>query len=154
VYPARGGERSTCTAGLTLQGGGPPAEERSGMLGVKIHGAGDVRVHDGLPEPVPAEGEVLLRVRAVGVCGSDLHYYRGGGIGRARIREPMRPGHEVAAEVVEGTGRAHGLPDGTLVAVDPARPCERCEPCRAGYANLCPNVRFLGSPGVDGGLCE
>jgi L-iditol 2-dehydrogenase len=124
------------------------------MRGVKIHGARDVRFHDALPEPVPGEGEVLLRVRAVGVCGSDLHYYREGGIGPARIRSPMTPGHEVAGEVVGGTGQPHGFADGVLVAVDPAQNCGRCELCFAGYPNLCPHVRFLGSPGADGGLCE
>ena len=124
------------------------------MRSVKIHGARDVRLHDALPEPMPGQGEVLLRVRAVGVCGSDLHYYLEGGIGPAKIREPLTPGHEFAAEVVGGTGEPHGLPDGTLVAVDPAQNCGRCEQCRAGYPNLCPDVRFLGSPGVDGGLCE
>jgi L-iditol 2-dehydrogenase len=124
------------------------------MLGVKIHGAGDVRLHESLPDAVPGPGEVLLRVRAVGVCGSDLHYYREGGIGPARITEPLMPGHELSAEVVGGTGEAHGLADGTLVAVDPAQNCGRCEQCLSGSPNLCPGVRFLGSPGVDGGLCE
>ena len=124
------------------------------MRGVKIHGVRDVRLHDGLPDPAPGEGEVLLRMRAVGVCGSDLHYYLEGGIGPAQIREPLMPGHEFAAEVVGGTGAPYGLADGTLVAVDPAQNCGRCEQCHAGYPNLCPAMRFLGSPGVDGGLCE
>jgi L-iditol 2-dehydrogenase len=124
------------------------------MRGVKIHGARDVRLHDTLPEPVPREGEVLLQVGAVGVCGSDLHYYLEGGIGPAMIRAPLTPGHEFSAKVVGGTGKPYGLADGTLVAVDPAQNCGRCEQCLAGYANLCPDVRFLGSPGVDGGLCE
>lgn len=124
------------------------------MRGIKIHGVRDVRFHAALPEPVPRAGDVLLQVRAVGVCGSDLHYYLEGGIGPARIREPMTPGHELAASVAGGTGEPHGLADGTLVAVDPAQNCGGCEQCFAGYPNLCPKVRFLGSPGVDGGLCE
>lgn len=124
------------------------------MRGVKIHGAHDVRLHAALPEPVPNAGDVVLRVRAVGVCGSDLHYYLEGGIGPATIRDPLMLGHEFSAEVIGGTGEPHGLADGTLVAVDPAQNCGRCEQCFAGYPNLCPNVRFLGSPGVDGGLCE
>jgi L-iditol 2-dehydrogenase len=124
------------------------------MQAAKIHGTRDVRVHDGVPEPVPADCEVLVRVQAVGVCGSDLHYYLEGGIGPATIREPLVPGHELSGDIAGGTGEAFGLPDGTLVAVDPAQPCGGCEPCLAGYPNLCPHVRFLGSPGVDGGLCE
>lgn len=123
------------------------------MRAVKLSG---IRALELLEEarPEPRAGEVLLRVRAVGVCGSDLHYYLEGGIGPAQIKVPMTPGHEFAAEVVGGTGAAYGLSDGTLVAVDPAQNCGRCEQCRAGYPNLCPNVRFLGSPGVDGGLSE
>lgn len=124
------------------------------MHAVKIHATRDVRLHKDLPDPVPGHGEVLLRMRAVGVCGSDLHYYLEGGIGPAKIRAPMVPGHELAAEVAGGTGEPHGLADGTLVAVDPAQNCGWCEQCLAGYPNLCPRVRFLGSPGVDGGLCE
>jgi len=124
------------------------------MRGVKIHGVRDVRLHDALPEPASGNGEVLLRVRAVGVCGSDLHYYLEGGIGPAEIHAPLIPGHEIAAEVVGGTGEPYGLADGALAAVDPAQNCGRCELCRAGSPNLCPNVRFLGSPGVDGALCE
>lgn len=123
------------------------------MRTARLHGAHDLRLHD---EPVPERvpGEVLLRVSAVSVCGSDMHYYHEGGIGPAVIRTPMTPGHEFAATVVGGTGEAYGLADGTLVAVDPAQHCGHCEQCLAGYPNLCPNVRFLGSPGVDGGLSE
>jgi L-iditol 2-dehydrogenase len=124
------------------------------MRAVKIHGARDVRLHEGVPEPAPGEGEVLVRVRAVGVCGSDLHYYLEGGIGPARVEALLTPGHELSGEVAGGTGEPYGLADGTLVAIDPAQNCGRCEQCLAAYPNLCPYVRFLGSPGVDGGLCE
>lgn len=123
------------------------------MRTVRLHGVHDVRLHDeACPARVP--GEVMLRVEAVSVCGSDMHYYTEGGIGSAVIRTPMTPGHEFAGTVIGGTGEAFGLADGTLVAVDPAQHCGRCEQCHAGYPNLCPNVRFLGSPGVDGGLAE
>ena len=123
------------------------------MRRVRLHGAHDLRLHvEARPEQVP--GEVLLRVNAVSVCGSDMHYYHEGGIGPAVIRRPMTPGHEFAATVIGKTGEAYGLADGTLVAVDPAQHCGQCEQCHAGYPNLCPNVHFLGSPGVDGGLAE
>jgi L-iditol 2-dehydrogenase len=130
-----------------------PAPPPPTMRTVRLHGAHDLRLHDE-PRPAARPGEVLLRVSAVSVCGSDMHYYHEGGIGPAVIRAPMTPGHEFAATVVDGTGESHGLADGTLVAVDPAQHCGRCEQCHAGYPNLCPNVRFLGSPGVDGGLAE
>ena len=123
------------------------------MRRVRLHGPHDLRLHDERrPEAVP--GEVMLKVSAVSVCGSDMHYYHEGGIGPAVIKVPMTPGHEFAATVIGGTGESFGLPDGTLVAVDPAQNCGHCEQCLAGYPNLCPNVRFLGSPGVDGGLAE
>jgi L-iditol 2-dehydrogenase len=123
------------------------------MKAARIHGLRDVRIEE-VPAPEPAPGDVLLRVRAIGICGSDLHYYLEGGIGPAKITSPMTPGHEFAAEVIDGTGELHGLADGTLVAADPAQNCGACEHCEAGYPNLCPKVRFLGSPGVDGGMCE
>ncbi|WP_425145257.1 zinc-dependent alcohol dehydrogenase [Deinococcus sp.] len=123
------------------------------MRTVRLHAAHDLRLHDeALPAQVP--GEVRLKVEAVSVCGSDMHYYHEGGIGPAVIRTPMTPGHEFSATVIGGSGEAYGLPDGTLVAVDPAQHCGHCEQCQAGYPNLCPNVRFLGSPGVDGGLAQ
>lgn len=129
----------------------PATPARPSMHTVRLHGAHDLRLHDE-PRPEAVPGEVMLRVQAVSVCGSDMHYYHEGGIGPAVIRRPMTPGHEFAATVVDGTGEPFGLADGTLVAVDPAQHCGHCEQCLAGYPNLCPNVRFLGSPGVDGGL--
>jgi L-iditol 2-dehydrogenase len=115
------------------------------MRAVFIHAARDLRLGT-LPRPTPQEGELLLAVRAVGICGSDLHYYLEGGIGEARIAAPLVLGHEFAARVADESGLAWNLPPGTLVAVDPARPCGRCEWCRAGHPNLCPGVRFAGSP--------
>ncbi|GAA4006715.1 sorbitol dehydrogenase [Deinococcus rubellus] len=123
------------------------------MRRVRLHGPHDLRLHDeGRPEVVP--GEVMVKVSAVSVCGSDMHYYHEGGIGPATIKTPMTPGHEFAATVIGGTGDPYGFQNGTLVAVDPAQNCGHCEQCLAGYPNLCPNVRFLGSPGVDGGLAQ
>ena len=132
------------TPSLTEQQG---AGQEQTMKRVRLHGPHDLRLHDeGRPELVP--GEVMLKVSAVSVCGSDMHYYHEGGIGPAMIKTPMTPGHEFAATVIGGTGDPYGFQDGTLVAVDPAQHCGHCEQCLAGYPNLCPNVRFLGSPGV------
>ena len=123
------------------------------MRAALIHKAHDMRVET-VPRPEPRDGELLLRVRAVGVCGSDLHYYREGGVGSAWVTSPLILGHEFAAEVADDRGRSHGLPAGTLVAVDPARPCGRCEWCLRGDQNLCPDVKFAGTPGLNGGLAE
>ncbi len=109
-----------------------------------------------MPEPGP--GMALVRIRAVSICGSDLHYYREGRIGDSRPSEPLVLGHELAGEVVAiepGAGQQHGGPwPGAPVAIDPAIACERCEQCRTGHPNLCPHVRFAGTPPTDGGLQE
>jgi L-iditol 2-dehydrogenase len=113
----------------------------------RLHGPGDVRVADE-PAPIPLEGEVLVRVTAVGLCGSDLHWFGEGGIGDAVLSSPMVLGHEFAG-VIEG-----GPDDGIRVAVDPARPCGMCEECLEGNRNLCRSVRFAGHGTNDGGLRE
>jgi L-iditol 2-dehydrogenase len=112
---------------------------------LRLHGARDVRVHQE-PEPVPAPGEELVRVTAVGLCGSDLHWYEDGGIGEATVVEPLVLGHEMAGVIVSGPR------EGERVVIEPANPCGHCAVCRAGDANLCPNVRFCGHAPVDGGL--
>lgn len=102
--------------------------------------------------PVPALGahEVLVEVRAVGVCGSDVHWYRDGRIGSTRVEDPLVLGHE-ASGVVVGVGEGVS-PDrlGARVALEPGVPCGRCAQCRAGRYNLCPHVRFFATPPIDG----
>jgi L-iditol 2-dehydrogenase len=123
------------------------------MKVAKLHGVHDFRVEQA-PMPEPGPGEVVLRVRAVGLCGSDVHYYKEGGIGDATVNEPMTIGHEFAAQIADlGPGVA-GLRVGQAVAVDPARPCGHCEFCLEGKSNLCPQVIFAGSPPVNGALTE
>jgi len=106
------------------------------------------------PVPVPAEGEVLIRVQAVGVCGSDVHYYRDGRIGNRVVTGPLVLGHEFAGEVaVIGPG-VEGWKVGERVAVDPTVPCGQCEFCRQGLIHVCPSVNFSGTPPTDGGYQE
>lgn len=125
------------------------------MLGCVIHGAGDLRVAE-LAVPVPGPGEALVAVRYGGVCGSDLHYWRHGGVGDFRLREPMVLGHEVVGTVVSYGAGATGPASGTPVAVHPATPCGRCPECADGRANVCRDTRYLGSaarfPHVQGGF--
>jgi L-iditol 2-dehydrogenase len=117
------------------------------MLVARLHGAGDLRLSDE-PAPSPGAGESLVRVEAVGVCGSDLHWFEEGRIGDARIEKPLVIGHEFAGRVEDGPLA------GRRVAVDPAIPCLRCEQCAEGHPNLCPTVRFAGHASCDGGLQE
>jgi len=99
------------------------------------------------------EGEVLIDVTSVGVCGSDLHYYKDGGIGSAVIKRPFVPGHEIGGCLCDDVDEL-GLRRGQLVAVDPSKSCGHCEWCLEGYANLCPNVEFIGAPPFDGAMTE
>jgi L-iditol 2-dehydrogenase len=115
------------------------------MKAVRLHAAHDLRIHDE-PIPAPSAGEVLLRVKAVGVCGSDLHWYNEAGIGDARLNHPLVLGHEFAGVI------ATGPRTGMRVAVDPALPCGQCEWCQLGHPNLCPHTRFSGHGRDDGAL--
>jgi L-iditol 2-dehydrogenase len=111
----------------------------------RLHAAGDLRVADE-PPPTPGPGESLVRVEAVGLCGSDLHWFADGGIGDTTLSRPVVPGHELA-------GVVHGGPlEGRRVAVDPALPCHRCRLCLEGHHNLCPHTAFAGHGERDGGL--
>jgi L-iditol 2-dehydrogenase len=113
---------------------------------LQLWGPRDLRLHERAdPEPLP--GELLLRVTAVGLCGSDRHWYEEGAIGDAVLSQPLVLGHEVTATVERGPRR------GERIVVDPAGPCGRCDQCALGLEHLCPNVRFAGHGATDGGLC-
>jgi len=102
--------------------------------------------------PVPQSGEALVRITAVGICGSDLQYYTQGRIGELAFGAGHILGHEVAG-VVEALGRdTDGPPPGTPVAVDPAIPCGGCRFCTAGDPNFCERLQFFGSPPLHGAL--
>ncbi|MBB4276740.1 L-idonate 5-dehydrogenase [Rhizobium mongolense] len=109
----------------------------------RLYGARDLRVEAGSVRE-PGEGEVLLRMAAAGICGSDLHYYQDGGFGPVRVREPIIPGHE-ASGFIETAGAGVALPEGTLVAVNPSQPCGSCEYCKRGQPIHCLDMRFMGS---------
>jgi L-iditol 2-dehydrogenase len=113
------------------------------MKSVRLHGTGDLRIHDE-PTPVADRGEKLIRVKSVGVCGSDLHWFSEGGIGEVNLEYPLIMGHEFAGETE----------DGQRVAVDPAIPCRRCEFCEKGHPNLCSAIIFAGYGTKDGAMCE
>jgi len=115
------------------------------MKSIRLHAIGKIEIHDE-PIPEPKNDESLIRVTAVGICGSDLHWYSESGIGDARLDHPLILGHEFSGRVVGGKD------DGRLVAVDPAIPCEQCEYCKKGHPNLCPNVKFAGHGTTDGAL--
>ena len=113
-----------------------------------LHAVRDVRVEDVAPPTPPQDGWSTVAVTSVGICGSDLHWYAEGGTGEVLLDRPVVPGHEFGGVVVDGPLA------GRRVAVDPAIPCDRCESCRTGHGNLCPDVLFAGHGSVDGGLQE
>lgn len=127
------------------------------MLALTIHGIKDLKLEQ-RPLPDLGAGEVLVKLGAGGICGSDLHYYYDGGVGDFRLREPMVLGHEVAGEVAQVGAGVSRVKVGDRVAVNPARPCGECRYCQSGRSNLCINVRFFGSaarfPHVQGAFAE
>ncbi len=120
---------------------------------VRLHGPSDLRVEDVPFSPDLAPDEVLLRVAATGVCGSDLHPYETGSIGSTVLNQPLVLGHEFSG-VIEERGSKVELPIGTRVAVDPAWVCGECRECRSGNQNLCRKQRFCGLAPDDGSLRE
>jgi L-iditol 2-dehydrogenase len=106
------------------------------------------------PPPTPKPGEVMVRVKKVGICGSDVHYFKDGRIGEQIISGPFIIGHEAAGEVVETGPGVEGFTTGQKVAIEPGISCGRCEVCLTGKPNLCTKVRFLGTPPTPGAFRE
>jgi L-idonate 5-dehydrogenase len=127
------------------------------MKACVIHGARDLRVTD-RPQPAPGPGEVLIKLGAAGICGSDLHYFAEGGAGDFRLQEPMVLGHEGAGQIAAVGRGVDDLKQGDRVAVNPNHPCGRCRQCEQGRRNLCRDVRYFGSaarfPHVNGLFAE
>jgi L-iditol 2-dehydrogenase len=109
-----------------------------------------------LPEPmIVQDTDVLIKMKTIGVCGSDVHYYTTGKIGSQVVKYPFPVGHEGAGQVVRvGKGVTHVKP-GDRVAIEPAMPCWECDQCLAGRPHTCRKLKFLGCPGqADGCLSE
>ena len=127
------------------------------MLTCRIHAKEDLRIEPA-EDPQIEPGQVLIRLGAGGICGSDLHYYFEGRNGSFVIREPLIPGHEASGVVAKvGPGVTRVKP-GDKIAVSPSHACGHCDYCREGREHLCRNMRFLGSaslyPHVQGMFCE
>lgn len=114
------------------------------MEALVIHAPNDLRIED-VPTPPVEAGQVRVRVRAGGICGSDLHYFQHGGFGAIRIQHPMVLGHEAAGAIDELGDGVKGLAIGTRVAINPSQPCGACRFCQLGLQNHCLDMRYYGS---------
>ena len=127
------------------------------MKALKIHGAMDLRIEDfHLEELTP--NQVEISVAMGGICGTDLHYYKHGGFGQIKLKEPMVLGHEVSGHISKLGSKVTDLTIGQLVSVSPSRPCNDCEFCLEGSQNHCLNMKFYGSampfPHIQGAFRE
>ncbi|MCK0174079.1 NAD(P)-dependent alcohol dehydrogenase [Mycolicibacterium sp. F2034L] len=116
-------------------------------------GVGTLQIEE-RPVPSPGPREVLVEVAAVGVCGSDVHYYRHGRIGDFVVEEPMILGHELSGRIAAVGAGVDPARVGQRVAVEPQHPCRRCAQCMAGRYNLCSYMKFYATPPVDGAFCR
>ena len=130
-------------------------KKRSIVKAALLTGIRSLEIQD-IPQPAPAKpNEVVLQVDAVGICGSDIHYYRMGRIGPQLVEFPMTLGHECAGTVVYTGDEVKNIRVGQRVAVDPLIPCGRCDQCLAGRPHTCRDQSFLGCPGqASGALVE
>lgn len=128
-------------------------EQDTGNLAVYVCGFDDVRV---LPHKALALGEedVKIQMKAVGICGSDIHYLKHLRNARVALKEPMVLGHESAGVIIQTGKLVKNLVVGDRVALEPGIPCYRCSFCKHGSNNLCREVKFFGSPPVHGSLAQ
>ncbi len=109
-----------------------------------------------VPAPeIKKDTDVLLKIAAVGICGSDVHYYETGRVGTQVVTYPYRIGHECSATVAQIGKAVKGIKVGDKIVVEPAVSCKTCDQCRMGRENTCRNLKFLGTPNqADGCFCE
>lgn len=117
-------------------------------MGAVLHGAKDLR-YQSLPDELLTPDSVRVRLGAAGICGSDQHYFRHGRMGPFVLKTPFALGHEMSGDVIEAGSGVTGLTPGDRVVIDPALTCGHCAGCRAGRANLCAHIQFMGSASHD-----
>ncbi|HUI10102.1 MAG TPA: alcohol dehydrogenase catalytic domain-containing protein [Bacteroidota bacterium] len=125
------------------------------MNAALLTGIGSFEIRQ-VPEPViRRDTDVLVRIAAVGVCGSDVHYFTHGRIGSQVVSFPFVIGHEAAGTVVDTGSSVETVRAGERIAIDPAMPCGHCDQCSAGREHTCRTLRFMGTPGqMEGSLAE
>jgi len=114
---------------------------------------GDIKIKE-VAMPEPKDNELLVQIKHVGICGSDIHYYEHGRIGDFVVEKPIILGHECAGVVTKLGKGVTGFRIGDKVALEPGHTCGKCEFCLSGRYNLCPDVVFMATPPYDGAFCE
>lgn len=132
---------------------GPAVAVPATMRAAVLRGVGDLVIED-RPVPRPGPHEVLVRIDAVGVCGSDGHYFDHGRIGDFVVEAPMVLGHESAGRIVAVGDDVPPDRVGERVSIEPGVPDLTCTECLSGRYNLCPGMRFYATPPIDGSLSE
>jgi len=107
-----------------------------------------------IPIPEPKPNEVLISVKSVGICGSDVHYYTHGRIGDFIVNSPMILGHESSGVIVKLGSEVKNFKEGDRITMEPGVPCRMCHYCKKGSYNLCPDVRFMATPPIHGALAN
>lgn len=124
------------------------------MKAAVLYGVEDLRYEDRAKPTLQGPDDCLVQIGACGICGSDVHFYRHAKIGQFVVTSPMSLGHESAGTVVEVGPAVRHLKVGDRVAIEPGVPCRKCEFCRSGRYNLCPDVVFLACPPYDGAFAQ
>ena len=112
-----------------------------------LHSEKDLRI-ESVPVADMADDQVLVRIGAGGICGSDLHYYLDGGFGVVRVKQPIVLGHEVAGTVEAVGSKVTKVNPGDRIALNPSRPCGKCKFCLSGKTNLCQAIRSTQGKGL------
>ncbi len=107
-----------------------------------------------IPKPQYSDDEVLIKIKEIGICGSDIHFYNNGRIGSFVVKEPIILGHESSGEIAEIGKNVKGFKIGDRVSIEPGIPCYKCDYCKSGNYNLCKDVRFMAAPPFNGAFVE
>ncbi|EYC16296.1 hypothetical protein Y032_0034g2911 [Ancylostoma ceylanicum] len=122
-------------------------------LSAVLYGVNDIRLEQ-REVPIPAANQLLISVNTVGICGSDVHFWKNGAIGNFVVKEPMVLGHETCGTVAGVGAHVKGFSVGDRIAIEPGIPCRECEYCKIGRYNLCPEVKFFATPPTHGSLAR
>ncbi|KAI5658806.1 hypothetical protein M9H77_27599 [Catharanthus roseus] len=122
-------------------------------LAAWLHGVNDIKIQ---PFKLPTLGahDVRVSMKAVGICGSDVHYLKTGSCGHYVVKEPMVIGHECAGIIDEVGSEVKHLARGDRVALEPGIGCFQCDRCKEGRYNLCPDMKFFATPPIHGSLAN